>query len=319
MALFGKTSSVAGLAGSQPVYGQNIISVGSTSLGATPVTINLPNIDSYNGNPIVNLNFSISVTDTTGSTAPSGVNSIESIIKKFSLQSLNGFGEPIIDFDGTYGEFTRWQRLINVKGIYVSAPTPADSAASTPYTATWTFGLQFYIPAVLFPLKPTLTLNTLASRTTGSTTLASSVVNSISVTADYVASAGARTRLKKIPISDATTGTFLISSYLDKNVVFNQFAFDFGADSNLNATNTFNLAYQGQQKITNLPYQNIINAENEFLTSSPHISGFFPFRVIYPNSILSNNTLNISASQAAAPSIGNFYPNTMVAYLQEAF
>ena len=308
----------------EAVLGQPIITAQGISLGPNPQPVNLINIDAYNGLPLQTLHFAVTVSDTTGNNAPAGVNPIESVIQRLQLQSLNGGAgsEPMIDFNGTYGTFTRWQRIKNVNGQYVASPTLVESAGGTTYSGTWNFDLNFHMPLNVFPLRPQLVLNGLGSRTTDQS-LASSQV-SIVVTADFAPMGNFfRTRLKTLynmPVN--STGLQPLGPSLDKYVVAVQQAYDVGTDSNLQPGDSFNYRNQGQQIFTNLPYQNIITQEAQQYTASPtHINGFFPFYVQDKKPRALDNTTNLVMDFASAPTVGTgaTYSNVITGFLEEAF
>ena len=318
----------------EDVYGAQIVSTGTQTLGTGLVTPGLSNIDTYHGLPLTALHFALTVQVTAGGTTiPGGIQVIENALKKFSLKSINGqFGEPIINLDGTYLAFTRIQRLKNPYGFYVTSPLGTMTTSGST-TNTWNFDLYYTIKPELFPLRCEVAFNTLGALATTGNGITGSAT--LTVSADYTSMNAAgqpamsdrRTRMKILPFTESSTGTPALASFWDKQVTAVQQAVDFGADSNLTNTNCFNMSLQGQQIFTNKPYQDLINAENAKLpgVANGHISGFFPLRVadLKPSRYI-DNSLNFSASISSAPyansSTGpNSYTNTAVLYLEEVF
>lgn len=316
----------------EDVIGVQLVSTSST-LGSNLTTAsNLANWDSYNGLPLTALHFQLSVTDTAGgTTAPATLQSLENVIKTFKLQSLNGnYSEPVLNMDGTYFNFSRTQRLKNPYGYYVSAGTGTATTSGTT-TNDYNFDLYFTIRPELFPLKPTVTFNTVSSRATTLNGLTSGAT--LTVTGDYTKSlpngqpsmSARRTRMKFLAASQSSTGTPALQSNWDKSVTIVQQALDFGADGNLSNSNTFNFSLGGQQIFNNKPYQDIINAENAKFPGTSHISGFFPFGVADLNTNrYINNTLSFSANISSAPYVNsssgpNSYTDTFGIYLEEVF
>ena len=306
------------------VIGQQIISTGTITLGAATSTPTIPNeIPSYNGLGISALHGTLTVVDTPGGTAPTSPTSIQSVIKQFSFQSVNGaVGEPIFNFDGSLNEITNWQRIVNPNGNYQTSAAPTIS--TSPVTTTWNFDIYYSIPKRLLPVRPTLVLNTEGSR--ASTLNGMSSTANLTITADYTSSDAYGnpltfgSRLKNIPINISATGVQQFSTSLDTNVSVYQQAYDVGADSNLSSTQTINFSLGGQQILQNTPYQNIIGGEANLYPLGTHISGFFPFRVMDKKTREFNSTLNESFNFANTPTVGtgvNQLTNKMMAYLQE--
>ncbi len=303
--------------------GTQIFDTGVISLGSAPINPTIPNeIVSINGKGISALHGHLQVIDTPTSTAPVTPSPLESVIKKFAIQSISGnIGEPIFDFDGSVSEITRWQRIINPNGNYQTSPTPTIS--TTAVTSDWYFDIYFDIPASLLGVRPILTFNTEGSRAT--------TLNGMTSTAELTLSADytelnvynqplKRSRLKNIQINQSTTGVSQLGYAVDKDVNVIQQAFDLGSDSNLSASNTFNLSIQGNQIMNNLTYKNIVGAESNLYPLGSHISGFFPFRTIDKNTRYFDSSYNLSMNIASAPFVGtgvNEVSNKMIAYLQE--
>lgn len=305
------------------VIGVPIFDTGAVSLGATPINPTIPNeIISYNGLGISALHGDLTIVDTPSATAPVGVSDLESVIKKFSLQSINSqVGAPLVDFDGSISEISNWTRIINPNGNAQISPTP--TIATSQVTTTWHFDIYYDIPRELLGVRPTLQFNTEGSRATTLNSMTSTA--QLVLTADYTSLNVSgqplkRSRLKNIQIPNSSTGVFQFANSLDKNVSVIQQAYDVGADSNLSLTNTINFALGGQQIINNMKYTNITGAEASLYPLGSHISGFFPYRVIDKNTRYFDSSLNDSLNIASAPTIGkgvNQIANKMNAYLQE--
>ena len=303
--------------------GTPIFDTGAISLGSAPKTPTIPNeIVSINGKGISALHGHLQVIDTPSGTAPVAPTPIESVIKKFSIQSINGnIGSPIFDLDGSIFNISRWQRIINPNGNFQTSPTPTIS--TTAVTSDWYFDLYFDIPANLLGVRPTLQFNTEGSRATTLNGMTSTA--ELTLSADYTNLNAYNqplkaSRLKNIGINQSTTGVVQLGYAVDKNVNVIQEAYDVGADTNLNTSSTFNLSIQGNQIMNNLTYTNITGGEANLYPLGTHISGFFPFRVVDKNTRYFDSSYNLSMNFASAPYVGsgvNQVSNKMYAYLQE--
>jgi hypothetical protein len=310
MAIFGnRNTSVVGkpLASNTKLEGYQIISVPSTALASAPNQVILPQIPNQKGLPIDNLLFEVDASY--GNTGSSAITTpaLENAIYEFQLKSRTG--EILADFKGTQLDFLNWQHLKNNNGVYTASPTtsvPASGSAS----ASWTFNIAFGIQPSDFPLTPILTLNSLSGGA-GSSTSASVSIN---VFADFKPVVFARSKLLSKAIPTTTTGVYDYSTYLPKGISVKQIAFNFGADSNLNPSSTFNFALGTDYLLQNTSYVKLINKEqNAFPIPNPHISGLFPLFV--PKYVEDDNT-KFNANISALPSI-NGVSNTAVSYIEQ--
>jgi hypothetical protein len=309
------------------VLGVNLINIGATAVSGSVQTPTTTNIDSYHGLPLTVLHCQLALTNTAGNTtAPATPQAVENMLKLFRFQSINGqYAEPLFNMDGTYLNISRWQRMKNPYGYYVTGPLNTDSTTATAVTTTWNFDLYYTVTPELFPVRPTVSINTLTAMY-GTVNLASGSVT-FTVTGDYTRSGiGARrTRLKNLAFGQASTGSAVtLQQYEDKGVTVVQQAHDVGIDTNLSTSNTWNLSIQGQQVFNNKPYQDIVNSENVKFPGTSHISGFFPFSVADSRIRYFDNTLSLTGNFSSAPYINassgpNSYTSTMASYLEEAF
>jgi hypothetical protein len=314
MGIFSKPQSTqAGnsVAPATPVKGVPLYLGTSTSLATTTTPLNVQPISNFNGLPLTALYIQLAVTDTTSTTVPSGVNSVESTIYEFKL--IGQSGAIIMDMYGDRQHFENWQHLINPHGYYTTAPTPADSSASTAYTVNYNFVLAKPIPASEFPLMPTVTLNTLSSRATTLNSMTATAT--LNVYGDFTPAQFTRTKLKYVPIANSTTGVFNVSPYMDKGVVIKQQAYFINADANF-GTNTINFATNGQQIRNNTPYQSIISQEDAvFPITTPHIAGLFP---LFTEPFASNFSTNLTLNFASAPDVVS-HTDVFDAYFEEVY
>ncbi len=302
------------------ISGVNILNLGQTSLTNGIQNINLQSIDAINGNPIVKLHFQFSITDTSGATAPTSCNPVETAINNLSFSSQNGgIQAPLINFEGAYGHIERWSRIKNPQGNYVNAPNPQNSVVSTSTTSIWNFTLTYKIHPSLFPIKPKLVLAPLSARTNGSTELASSIINYFNITADYKkVNSFQQTRLSNVHLPIASTGLVSIQSYLNNGINILQHAFDVGVDANLNNSQSFNLKQGANVLIDNLSSQSIIDDESEYYSPSyNHIDGFYPLKFAYPYSLFKGNTFFEQLNISAVPQVDITSTNNTECYVEE--
>lgn len=321
----GSDGGAGGIKG-EDVLGVELFDTGTISLGSTTTSPTIPNaIVSYNGLGISALHGVLTVVDTPGgTTAPGTPTTVQSVIKLLSFQSINGgVGAPLIEVDGSLNEISNWQRILNPNGNYQTSAAPTIGT-STAVTTTYNFDFYYDIPATLFNLRPKLTFNTEASRATtlnGMTSTARLVLSADYTNTDVYGKPLYGSRLKNIPLNQSATGVAQIANGLDKSVSVIQQAYDFGIDSNLNASNTFNLSVQAKQIMNNMTYTNISGAEANIYPLGSHISGFFPFRPIDKQTRYFDNSLNLSVNLSSAPYVGgtgvNQVTDTIMAYLQE--
>jgi hypothetical protein len=310
MSIFGNgNASVVGkpLASNTKLEGYQIMSVPSTALASSPNQVILPQIPNQKGLPIDNLLFEVNASY--GNTGSSAITTpaLENAIYEFQLKSRTG--DILVDFKGTQYDFLNWQHLKNNNGVYVASPTtsvPASSDAS----ASWTFNIAYGIQPSDFPLTPILTLNSL----TGGAGTSTSANVSINVFADFKPVVFARSKLVSKAIPTTTTGVYDYSTYLPKGISVKQIAFNFGADSNLNPSSTFNFALGTDYLLQNTSYVKLINKEqNAFPIPTPHINGLFPLFV--PKYVEDDNT-KFNANISSLPSI-NGTANEVVSYIEQ--
>lgn len=306
--------------GGIPQAGYQLTSFSNITLGSSPVSISNTNLRPPNGYPASNLNLLITVTDTTGTTVPSGVNSIESAIQSIAIVGKSG--RPLWLAQGTFGELQRWQQLLNDNESYSVAPTPADSAASTAYPVTWNVTYKHVVldPSEA-PFSVVLLPNTLSSRATTPNSM-TSVITSLTVNLDFVPTQGyVRTIYHTKQVSDSSTGYFDLGPSVDSAMI-SAIAADFGADSKLNASNTFYIADNGNTLLPYTSYNSIIAAQNALPATSSgasnHISGFFPVQALYKAAINGADAIKFMCNVASAPS-GGGQANTINLYQAEQY
>lgn len=297
--------------------GQLLYSDASINLGASTITKIINNIAAPNNYPSHNLRFHLSVTDNTGTTAPSTVSSIESVLQYVTITGASG--KVLGRISGVNGEFERWQHMLNSPNMYyATAGTPGDTNTSTAYSATFDFNLKdWIIPNSEYPISVRVDYNTNASRATTPNGL-TATVNAFEIWADFVPlSTGAPTQLRT-KLLTTSTGIVDFGVNVDRTMVY-AMALDANADANLSHTNTFNIEINGNSVINNTDYQTIITAENsKYPLSTPHIGGFFPFAAIYGGAIDGTQRITLSANVTTAPTIGGV-SDVVNLYMLEAY
>lgn len=301
--------------------GYQLTSFGSIALGSNPVPISNSNLKFPNKYAMSNVQIQINVTDNTGgSSAPVTPASIESALQ--NLQIIGTSGKPIFVANGTLGEFERWQQVLNDNQNYAVAPTPADTSTSTDYPVTYNVSLKhLVIDPSESPLTVSILPNTLASRAATLNGMTSSIT-SVTVSGDFVPVSGyQKTLYRTKQLSDASTGYFDVGQFLD-NTFLSSVAADFGADSKLNAANTFYLASNNNTLIPYTAYQNVVNAQNALPANSfgnaNHITGFYPFQTLYKAGIDGTQAIKLLCNIASAPT-GGGQANTINLYQAETY
>jgi hypothetical protein len=306
----------------QPQTGYKLVTFSNIKLGSTPVPFSQTNIKAPNGYALSNLQIKLSVTDTTGTTVPSGVNSIESALSQ--LQIVGHSGRPLIVFKPNTGDTTKWQNLLNDGYIYSTAPTPADSSASTAYNEVWTPVYKHFVadPSELqggFEISGNV--NTLSSRATTLNSMTSEVIE-LSIYADFVPVTGyVRTQYRTKNFSSSTTSAYInLGNQLD-SAVNTYLAADFGTDTALNTSSTFYLAQNGN---TLIPYTSSTTITS-ILGSVPtngnaaHIAGFFPMQVLYKAAVDSNQAVTWEANISSTAPTGGGISNNVIIYQAEQY
>ena len=310
MALFERKEVGVGQAVSlgTPVSGNLLYAQSNVVLGNSPINLISTNILAPNRYNATNLNFQIGLTyssGTSGTTAP-----IENL---FILTISGSDGQVIAQFNGQYGEFTRWQHRFNNNGVYVASPSTTTGATNT--TLTWNFNLQhFAIPSSKFPLTLRLTLNPLASLGTAVT---SATLTSFYLYADFVPSIDVPVmiRTKLVPVG---TGLQDIGSYIDRKLI-SDLAVDVASDTNLSNANSIYLAVNNNALIPYAPYQTIVSKEQQiYPIPNPHVDGFFPLNVQVPVTIDGTQQVSLKLNIATAPTIGG-NNNVVNLYMAESY
>ncbi len=284
--------------------GELLYNDSSVTLTTKSITKSQANISAPNGYDAHNLTFSFDVTDTTGgTTAPVGTDNIESILQDLVITGSSGKTLALIS--GVNGEFGKWQhRLNNPTQYYTDAPTPTNSVVATSYTTTWNFTFTDWVIAnAEFPLRIKSTYNTLGSRATTLNGL-TSVVDSFSITADFVPLNTGNPSFLRTKMISTSTGIVDFGNEIDRDLIFD-LSIDVGTDSNLSHTNTFNVAVNNSSLLNNTDYQNIVSKENTiYPIAIPHIDGFFPINALVPTLLDGNQKIKLTANITSLPTIG---------------
>jgi hypothetical protein len=257
------------------VYNQFIFSTGTVSLGSNLLPQTTQLIPNYNNTAMSSFKIALTVTDTTGgSTAPSGVQPIESVIQQIRVQTNDGI--DLINASGAYLDLSATARYLTPGGLYYPSPTPADTSTSTPYAVTWNLVFPFSVDASKFPLKCFVTYNTLGSRATTLNSMTSTV--NLSFYANYTPHTFTAAKIKNISIPVAATGTIPLSTYYDIGSKYLLQAYQYGtlstsSSSSDNAIGTtgsgITFTPDGSLSTSSAPLQTFVDKEN----------------IAYPNSI----------------------------------
>ena len=288
------------------LYEDDSITLGSISVKKRQSNIRLPN-----NFPLSNLYMYLEVTDTTGTSVPSGVNSIESVLQKVTLTASDG--TPIASFDGTLGEIERWQHRLNDNGVYNVADTPADSAASTGYTGYFKVPMKHFVMsnADAQGMSISVQYNTLASRATTTNSMTSQVVK-FQIFADAVPLSSftpIRLRTKDITSQFDSTGYLDYGGDIDRTTIYD-LSVDVSADTNLDTSDSWDLAVNGNTLIPSTSYTVLVSREDATYNSSgQHINGFFPLSGIGANGVVLDGTqaISLTANVSTAPTLTNLY------------
>ena len=297
-----------------PVNEQLVASYGSIALGSGPAPQNMVLIQNYNGLPMSSMKLHLSVTDTTGgTTAPSGVFSIENTMQELKLQTNSGIN--LFDFNGTLLDISTTSRYLNPVGLVNNAPTPADSAVSTAYKADWDIVLPFAVAAKYFPLKLFFTASPLASRATTLNAM-TSTINTLSVYASYhPISVFDQTIVNQtIPVSG--TGQINLAPQLLQDRTYYMQAYQYGdvenssaSDSSIGSTgNGITFTPNGQLYLQNAPLQSFITTENTkypntISTGVGHETGMIN---LFTNTFKATSATQFNIDFTSAPSTGGY-------------
>lgn len=307
--LLGGSSGVRGSNPSPNGQGQSntqLFQTSTTSLSSATQTLNINNIKAPNNYIAHNIYLDFNVTDTTGTTVPSGVNSAETA---FTLLSITGAsGKQLINVQPNSGDpLRRLQHRFNPTGYYNTPPTPADSSASTAYSVNYTVLLQNW---TIYPeefagqgLSCQIGLNTLSSRATTLNSMTSTV--QVTAYADFVPLVNPlpRTVVRVKPVTGIAAANFDFGTYLDTAPILD-ISVDAGADSNISSTNSFNVLQNNVPFVSNATYQNVINQEDLLYNiTTPHIAGFFPLNVLKGMKVLNaaSNKESVQVNFSTAP------------------
>lgn len=270
--------------------GQLGFATNTISLTTTAQAFNA-RIDSLNKFDMSNFNFLLTVVDTTGTSVPSGVTIIENALKDLTFRTSTG--RTIFQLNGDLLDFYKMQHRYNANGYYTASTAPADSSASTEYTETYNFTFNnLCVPNSELPIYVTGHFNTLASRATTTNGMTSTA--QLSCYIDQVPTNAPHTQVVATSVTQSATGSVTVTPNIDSANIMD-FSIDVGADSNMNATNSFNLSENNQQLLPNVTYTSVTATENSTYPSSTHISGFFPLSLIAKKT-LNNVTENITAT-----------------------
>ena len=273
---FTPSGILAGLGVTKPAAHQNlsipvvndqlIASYGSTALSGNLASQNVVQIPNYKDLDISSLTLQLSVSQTNGATAPTGVANIESVIKTLELQAANG--KDIWRLDGSLYDISDVGRYLTPSGTVNNSPF-LSTTISTTVTSTWNINIPFGIPASMFPLKLFTTFNTLnamASTLNGMTV----TVNSFTILASYHKINPAPVQLKAINIPVAATGNQTLTQYYDQGhtyysqfIVYGNVQQSGASDGAIGSTGTgITFSPDGSLYLSNTPLQAFIQKEN---------------------------------------------------------
>lgn len=299
----------SGAVNQKPQSNVQLFQTSVTSLSSVFQTINVNNIKAPNNHIMSNLQLDIEVIDTTGATtAPAGVNSIDSAITSFSLTGATGAQLINLQNANAGDPFEKLQHRLNPSGYYNTPPTPADSSTSTSYTADYNVLLNNW---TVYPqdfagqgLSCQIGINTLSSRATTLNSMTSTI--QITAYADFVPLANPlpRTVLRQKPVTGIAAANFDFGTYLDTSPILD-LSIDVGsADSKIASGGAINILQNNVPLISNSAYQNVINREDQLYNiTTPHITGYFPLNVLRGMTMLNAavNKESVQINFASAP------------------
>ena len=295
-----------------PVDNQLVASFGTTSLGGNTLPQNMVEIPAYRGLAASSFRLHLSVTDTTGATtAPSGVNSIENVIKNITLQTASG--KNIVNMDGSLLDISNTARYLDPQGLINNSPTPADSATSTAYTDSWDITVPFAIANKHFPLKLFVTYNTLSSRATTLNSMTSQI-NALNVYMSYHPISVLDQAIVNQTIPVSSTGNINLATQYLLNRLYYMQAYVYGdvqassaTDSPIGATGQgVTFTPDGSLYMQNSPLQSFINLENSkypntVSTGVGHETGMVN---LFTNPFKATSSTQFNVGFTSAPSTG---------------
>ena len=238
-------------------------------------------IKNPNGLPMHNLNIDFNITETTGTTtAPATVTTIDTAFTNLTITGASG--KQLMNINPSSGDpLRKLQHRFNNNGYYNTPPGGPDTTVATQYVWDYLVLLQnWVIYPEEFPLTVQFTVNTQASRATTVNNLVS--LAQVTFYADFVPLARAlpRTVVRVKPVTGIAAADFDFMTYLDTAPLLDV-SLDVGADTKLNATNTFNILVNNNPIVANSAYQNVTNRENLlYPITTLHIPGYFPLNVL---------------------------------------
>lgn len=297
-----------------PVNEQLVASYGSIDLDSNLQPQNMVLIQNYNGLPMSSMKIHLEVEDTTGTTVPSGVYSIENTIQSLKLQTNSGLN--LFDFNGQLLDISNTARYLNPAGLVNNSPTPADSAASTAYTEDWDIIIPFAVAAKWFPLKLFFTASPLASRASTLNSM-TSTINNLSVYASFHPISVSDQSIVNQTISVPGTGSTNLSSQLIQNRTYYMQAYQYGdvqggssaTDSPIGTSgNGITFTPNGQLYLQNAPLSGFISTENTkypntVSTGVGHETGMVN---LFTNTFQATAATNFTIDFTSAPSTGGY-------------
>lgn len=311
------------------VNNQFLVQLGATALGTsvTPNTTQL--ISNYKGLPLSSLKLHLSVVDVTANTVTVNDTTyeLETVIKQFQILSSNG--KILMDLDGSRDDISIFARLLTTGGKYTPSPVSLSNVATTAYssTTTWDILLPFAIAPSDFPLKLNVSFNTLGSRISAGTALASSTVT-LSVYGNYEPISYRRSILVVKNIGVSATGTATLNTSYDYGKVYQTQAYAYNTDSYIGSTGV-TFSRDGGLEISNATLQNFIDKENTVYANSVpvanqdsakdtgHIAGLIN---LFTSPFVATPASQLQINFATAPkSLNGLLANTLVQYAVEDY
>lgn len=272
---------------------------GQVNLGASTVPLT-PNVFSpYGKRNLKGMKITFTVTETTGTSVPTGWMPIETALKKFQLSSGKGSGSVLFNMDGTKNDLSIWARYLTFQGKYTPSTTPSGQAASTTYTYVWNLVIPYGINFSDFDLRPEFELNTLASLTTGANALASGTAR-LQVYGTFTKEAVPTAILKAAQVSNLGSGTANLGYNYDKGVVIQSQFLQYGADADIN---TIYFAANGETpELPNISLQSLIDREDTVYPVSGHVAGIVN---LFTDAFNASGVTALNIDFASAPSLLN--------------
>lgn len=321
MGIFNKNSTSGSVVATGNPVANQLLGSFSIALGNTPSPFVFPKFANFGGKPLNFFNINLSLSGVAGSTAPSGMQPIEYTISRLVATDRNA--STIFNLNGSKNDISITARLSNPHGTWSPSPTPSTPAASGDVSASWNFQYFHTIPISSFDLFSSGDVNTLASATSGSTTLASAT-DTATIKGNYYNVPEIRTKWIITDVPVASTGSINLSPYLAKDVNTLILAMQYGSDSNIGSSGDgITFSANGNLQLQNVSLADLINVEDivykdSVSQGSGHVNGLITLvspQAPFQPTFASTSQTQFSVDFTSAPTLLNSaYTNTIRLY-----